>query len=151
MNPYQDKVLEFHRAVDAHSPTEITLKDYPFELRCKIILEEAAEFCDACGLDPKAAFDARNDQAARIDCNGEPNQVEMLDALCDLLYVVHGAFAAMGIDPDEYFNEVHRSNMTKLGSDGKPLRRHDGKIMKPENWSPPDLANILRQQLQKQK
>ena len=56
--------------------------------------------------------------------------VEIADALTDILYVVYGAGHAFGIDLDECYHEVHRSNMSKLGADGKPIYREDGKILK---------------------
>lgn len=70
--------------------------------------------------------------------------VEIADALTDLLYVVYGAGHAYGIDLDKCFNEVHRSNMSKLGADGKPVYREDGKVMKGPAYSPPDLETILK-------
>lgn len=65
--------------------------------------------------------------------------VEVADALGDLLYVVYGMGATLGIDLDRVFAEVQRSNMTKLGRDGKPVIRFDGKIMKGPDFEPPDL------------
>lgn len=65
------------------------------------------------------------------------------DALCDLLYVLNGTAVSLGIPLDECFAEVHRSNMSKLGEDGKPIKRNDGKILKGPNYSPPDLHSIL--------
>lgn len=70
--------------------------------------------------------------------------VEVADALTDLLYVVYGAGHAYGIDLDKCFNEVHRSNMSKLGADGKPVYREDGKVMKGPAYSPPNLETILK-------
>ena len=69
--------------------------------------------------------------------------VEIADALTDLLYVVYGAGHAFGIDLDECFNEVHRSNMTKLGEDGRPLYRDDGKVMKGPSYEEPNLEQFL--------
>ena len=68
------------------------------------------------------------------------SMLEIADALTDILYVVYGAGHAFGIDLDECFFEVHRSNMTKLGPDGRPIYRDDGKVMKGENYSQPDLT-----------
>lgn len=65
------------------------------------------------------------------------------DALTDILYVTYGAGAAYGIDLDSCFEEVHRSNMSKLGVDGKPIYRQDGKVLKGPNYSPPNLDKIL--------
>jgi predicted HAD superfamily Cof-like phosphohydrolase len=69
--------------------------------------------------------------------------VEVADALTDLLYVVYGAGHAFGIDLDECFKEVHRSNLSKLGEDFKPIKREDGKVLKPNTYSPPDLKFVL--------
>ena len=71
------------------------------------------------------------------------NMVEIADALTDLLYVVYGAGHAFGIDLDDCFAEVHRSNMSKLGPDFRPIKREDGKVMKPATYSPPDLKTVL--------
>jgi len=69
--------------------------------------------------------------------------VEVADALTDLLYVVYGSGHAFGIDLDECFKEVHESNMSKLGEDGKPIYREDGKVMKGPGYFPPELGDIL--------
>tara|TARA_B100000029_G_scaffold452498_1_gene477743 strand:+ start:645 stop:1025 length:381 start_codon:yes stop_codon:yes gene_type:complete len=69
--------------------------------------------------------------------------VDIADALTDLLYVVYGAGHAFGIDLDDCFHEVHRSNLSKLGPDFKPIKREDGKVLKPETYSPPDLKTVL--------
>jgi len=69
--------------------------------------------------------------------------VEIADALTDILYVVYGAGHAFGIDLDECYHEVHRSNMSKLGADGKPIYREDGKILKGPNYFHPNLEDIL--------
>ncbi len=71
--------------------------------------------------------------------------VETLDALTDLQYVLDGAYLSFGLHPikQHAFDEVHRSNMSKLGADGKPIRRpEDGKVMKGPNYSPPDLKAV---------
>ena len=69
--------------------------------------------------------------------------VEVADALTDLLYVVYGAGHAFGIDLDECFTEVHESNMSKLGEDGKPIYREDGKVLKGPGYFPPNLEEIV--------
>ena len=74
---------------------------------------------------------------------GKNSMLEIADALTDILYVVYGAGHAFGIDLDECFNEVHRSNMTKLGADGRPLYREDGKVMKGPNYEDPNLEQFL--------
>ena len=73
------------------------------------------------------------------------SMLEIADALTDILYVVYGAGHAFGIDLDDCFHEVHSSNMTKLGADGRPLYRDDGKVMKGPNYREPDLTAFVRQ------
>ena len=103
-----------------------TAPEFPSEaiqqLRFKLIDEELSEFVE--GLNNK-------------------DVVEVADALTDILYVVYGAGHAFGIDLDACFAEVHRTNMAKLGPDGKPIRREDGKVLKPEGWTPPNLRDVL--------
>lgn len=70
--------------------------------------------------------------------------VEIADGLADLLYVVYGTAAEYGIPIDEVYAEVHRSNMSKLGEDGLPIYRADGKVLKGPNYSPPDIEAILK-------
>lgn len=72
----------------------------------------------------------------------ENDLVEIADALADIIYIACGTAASYGIDLDEVFKEVHRSNMAKL-VDGKVIRREDGKILKPEGWTPPDIKSVL--------
>ena len=69
--------------------------------------------------------------------------IEVADALTDLLYVVYGAGHAFGIDLDECFQEVHESNMSKLGEEGRAIKREDGKVLKPDTYFPPDLKRVL--------
>ena len=92
------------------------------ELRCALVEEEAEEL--------RAAVEA-------------DDIVGIADAIADLLYVVHGAALTFGIPVDDVFAEVHRSNMTKLGDDGAPILRADGKVMKGPSYSPPQLEPIL--------
>ena len=73
----------------------------------------------------------------------DKDMVEVADALTDILYVVYGAGHAFGIDLDECYNEVHRSNLTKLGEDGYPMKDEDGKVMKGPNYEEPDLEQFL--------
>src|SRR5210317_2221699 len=91
-------------------------------LRIELIAEELNELFDACE---------------------KKDIVEVADALTDILYVTYGAGHAFGIDLDKCFKEVQRSNMSKLGEDGKPIYRDDGKVLKGSNYSEPDLKNAL--------
>jgi len=78
------------------------------------------------------------------DAMEEKDIVAVADALTDILYVTYGAGHAFGVDLDKCFAEVQRSNMSKLGTDGKPIYRDDGKVMKGPNYSEPDLQSILQ-------
>jgi predicted HAD superfamily Cof-like phosphohydrolase len=69
--------------------------------------------------------------------------VGIADALADIVYVIYGTALTYGIDLDTVLREVHRSNMSKLGSDGKPLIREDGKVLKSEKYFPPDIESVL--------
>ena len=62
--------------------------------------------------------------------------------LADIIYIVCGTAVSYGIPLDRVFDAVHQSNMAKL-VDGKPIRREDGKILKPEGWTAPDIKSIL--------
>ena len=92
------------------------------ELRIELIQEELEELSDAVA---------------------DRDMVQIADALTDLLYVVYGAGHSFGIDLDECFQEVHSSNMSKLGEDGRPIYREDGKVMKGPSFFEPDLEGIL--------
>ena len=68
---------------------------------------------------------------------------EVADALTDILYVTYGAGHAFGINLDKCFEEVQNSNMSKIGSDGKPIFNEKGKVMKGPNYFKPDLNKFL--------
>ena len=69
--------------------------------------------------------------------------LEVADALTDILYVSYGAGHAFGIDLDKCFDEVQNSNMSKLGSDGKPIYNESGKVMKGPDYFKPDLSKFI--------
>ena len=69
---------------------------------------------------------------------------ETADALTDILYVTYGAGHAFGINLDECFNEVQKSNMSKLSADGKPIYNDKGKVMKGPDYFKPDLNKFLK-------
>ena len=71
---------------------------------------------------------------------GEENQ---LKELADLVYVCFQFAASQEWDLDEALSRVHKSNMSKLGEDGKPIYREDGKVLKGPNYAPPDLSDLL--------
>ena len=74
----------------------------------------------------------------------EKNIKEIADSLTDILYVTYGAGHAFGIDLDKCFEEVQRSNMSKLGDDGKPIYNEKGKVMKGPKYFQPDLTKFVK-------
>ena len=69
---------------------------------------------------------------------------EVADALTDILYVTYGAGHAFGINLDQCFDEVQKSNMSKLGADGRPIYNENGKVMMGPNYFKPDLNKFLK-------
>ncbi len=117
-NCQQRMVAAFHGAMGvpvAEEPTMLAAERA--ELRCRLIEEEAREFCEAAQ---------------------HGDWLEMVDALVDLLYVTYGAAVEMGVDLASFFDEVHKANMRKT-----PGYR-GGKSLKPEQWRPPDLLRVYR-------
>jgi predicted HAD superfamily Cof-like phosphohydrolase len=144
----QRAVQDFHEAMGS------TVGEYPgirdAELRAKLILEEAAETAAALGYDVHVLMwdPIERDSTTPPDWNtyhdGERHVIDAIDGLADILYVVFGTAVAMGIDLSPFFDEVHRSNMTKVGGE----KRADGKVLKPETYEPPNLLpELIHQQL----
>ena len=69
--------------------------------------------------------------------------LEVADALTDILYVTYGAGHSFGINLDKCFDEVQKSNMSKLGKDGKPIYNEHGKVMKGPDYFKPDLSKFI--------
>jgi predicted HAD superfamily Cof-like phosphohydrolase len=76
------------------------------------------------------------------------DKIEIADALGDMLYILCGTIISHGLQHkiEEVFDEIQRSNMSKLGQDGKPIYREDGKVMKGPNYFKPDFSVILAEQ-----
>ncbi len=120
MNPFRDQE-KFMRACD-QSVNEFN-KDQ-FNLYVTLIEEEANELADAI-----TAHD----------------QVETVDALIDILVVTIGALHSMGADAEGAWKEVMKTNFAKIDRDtGKVRKREDGKVLKPQGWTPPDLKPYIR-------
>ena len=96
-------------------------------LRQELITEEANELYDELPY----YNDGRLDKAA------------LTKELADILYVTYGFAVTFDLPIDEVFERVHRSNMSKLGDDGKPIYREDGKVMKGPNYQPPKLDGLF--------
>jgi predicted HAD superfamily Cof-like phosphohydrolase len=140
-NKYHDTpVVEFHEAFGA--PIALTPTVPPEErrkLRCQLLLEETLEFVKASGFIVRIG----THEDFVFTPAFEPDVAEAADALADIRYVTDGAAVEWGIPLEKCFREVHRSNMSKLGEDGKPILRADGKILKGPNFTLPDLKSIL--------
>ena len=144
----QDFMLAFGQQVRDVPTTDITPEEQL--LRARLVFEEAMEFVDAMGCavvhdmgqwQIMLKSEYNNAESADIDLP------EAADALADSLVVIYGSFATLGIEPKSVFDEVHRSNMAKLGPNGQPiLREGDRKVLKPEGWTPPNIAGVLIEQ-----
>lgn len=129
-DPYVSLVHEFHRVFGVGAADEADLAEQPratIRMRAALIEEEASEAADAI--------------RAR-DLPGTAKE------LCDLLYVAFGGGVRFGIPVLACFRAVHEANMSKLGADGRPLFRADGKVLKGPNYRPPDIGGVLAWQAQ---
>lgn len=121
-----EAVEEFHNAfgLGVSNIPKADLGEAKLNLRYKLMAEENDEYLEAA------------------KCN---DLVEVADALGDMLYILCGTILEHGMQYkiEEVFEEIQRSNMSKLGEDGKPIYREDGKVMKGPNYFKPDIENIL--------
>ncbi len=112
-------------------------------MRMSLIAEEFAELVGAVyGRAARARVEAAYARAVADD-DGERDTAAAADALADLVYVVYGMALETGIDLAAVLAEVQRSNMSKLGADGRPVYREDGKVLKGPGYFPPDVAGVL--------
>lgn len=81
-----------------------------------------------------------------IESNEKRDLCGIADAIVDLIYVLIGRAVSYGIDLRPIWDAVQAANMAKLGPDGKPIRRADGKVIKPDGWKPPDIQALLMEQ-----
>ena len=75
---------------------------------------------------------------------GNRDLVEIADACADLKWVIEGLEHTLKIPQQAVWDEVARSNHAKIGKDGKVHKREDGKVLKPEGWTPPDIKSVLK-------
>lgn len=122
------QVLDFHEAFDLPREPRPTnhVGDSLAQLRLRLLREEVEEFADAV---------ERRDLVA------------IADALADVVYVAYGSAITYGIDLDAVVREVHRSNMSKLDAAGRPILREDGKVLKSERYRPPNIGQVVDDQL----
>ena len=125
-NAILSKVQDFHDVfgLEYHETPRADINTRIIELRHRLMAEENDEYLDA----------------AR-----EGNLSQVADALGDKLYILCGTIIAHGLQHKitEVFEEIHRSNMSKLDSEGRPIYREDGKILKSENYFLPDIEGVL--------
>ncbi|MCP4362442.1 MAG: hypothetical protein GY796_30925 [Chloroflexi bacterium] len=123
------KLVAFHLAADGSVPPAPTVPQAEIlSVRRTLIREEYEEVMAAFG-EVDGVENGRSPQAL----------TELAHELADLLYVVYGTFAACGIDADAVFSEVHSANMRKMGGP----RRADGKLLKPPDWQPANVGQVL--------
>jgi predicted HAD superfamily Cof-like phosphohydrolase len=125
MKTQLEQVAEFHQAFGDENGIEAQLlEEKTFQLRHRLMREENNEYLDACW-------------------NGD--MVEIADALGDELYILLGTILKHGLQDkiEAVFTEIHKSNMSKLGEDGKPILREDGKFLKGPNYFKPNILKAL--------
>ena len=135
MTDVQAMVVEFHQAFDLPNRLGQGKPDAMHErteLRKDLIEEEFYEFLDS----HRRSYTNYNDLR-------DVDTVAYADALADLVYVCFGAAIEAGVDLNMVLREVHRSNLSKLGEDGKPIYREDGKVLKGPNYSAPNIKEVL--------
>ena len=137
-------VRRFHRLYGLPVRTDGPgLERESLHMRMSLIAEEFAELVGAVyGKAARGEIEAAWGRAAAAD-DGERDTVAAADALADLVYVVYGMALETGIDLAAVLAEVQRSNMSKLGADGRPVYRGDGKVLKGPDYFPPDVAGVL--------
>ena len=127
------RLEEFQKAIGNPAPDRPSVPDAAtLELRARLLHEEFAETLEALAelrLEP----DVRGEAFAHL-----------MRELADMLYVTYGMFAACGVDADAVFAGVHRANMHKAMGP----RRSDGKVLKPADWQPPDVAGVVKRLLE---
>lgn len=128
-------VAEFHRAFDQPAPDAPPLlpdRDL-VHLRMRLIREEVNEVMEEL----IALSNTKDPVKARELLR------KLLKELADLRYVTEGAAVTFGLPIDEAYAEVHRSNMSKLGEDGRPVKRDDGKVLKSDRYRPADMYQFV--------
>lgn len=127
-----DKVRQFHDVMGQE--LDVEFRTSLLELRERLLREEYIEVINEVSV---ALMELERDGFVS---NG--TREALIKELADLKYVLNGFAATFGIDLDVAFNRVHESNMSKLGDDGKPIRRLDGKVMKGPNYQPPSMHGL---------
>ena len=132
-----EAVHEFHEAFGIPKAHPSDVQSVAF--RMKLIKEEFEEVVEAAGF----CLDIDHRDELLLYAEESCNPAHLLKELSDLAYVIYGTAEAFGWDLDEAVKRVHESNMTKLGADGKPIYRNDGKVLKGPNYAEPDLKDLV--------
>ena len=130
---YYDAVKAFTVAMGQPVGKDLTKERERLNMRTKLIEEETKE----------AVQETLWQTASDALGNPQIDKAELTKELADLLYVTYGFAVTFGLPIDEVFERVHRSNMSKLGDDGKPIYRDDGKVLKGPNYQPPKLDDLF--------
>lgn len=153
-NRIDTQVREFHRVMGVQDLAGLGVPDEPtVRLRLRLVLEEAFELVEAT-LARAVDFARLRDLEERVShlvdhASFSVSIVGVADALADIDYVVAGTRLAFGIDGDAVADEVHRANMAK--APGGIVKRNDfGKVVKPDGWTPPDVAGVLQKQRERE-
>ena len=138
-------VRRFHHVYGLPVQTDgASLERESLDMRMSLIAEEFSELVGAVyGQAARAEIESSYRRAVAAD-DGTRDTVETADALADLIYVIYGMALETGIDLASVLAEVQRSNMSKLGADGKPVYREDGKVLKGPDYFPPNVEAVLR-------
>ena len=138
-------VRRFHHVYGLPVQTDgASLERESLDMRMSLIAEEFSELVGAVyGQAARAEVESSYRRAVAAD-DGTRDTVETADALADLIYVIYGMALETGIDLASVLAEVQRSNMSKLGADGKPVYREDGKVLKGPDYFPPNVEAVLR-------
>ena len=138
-------VRRFHHVYGLPVQTDgASLERESLGMRMSLIAEEFSELVGAVyGQAARAEIESSYRRAVAAD-DGTRDTVETADALADLIYVIYGMALETGIDLASVLAEVQRSNMSKLGADGKPVYREDGKVLKGPDYFPPNVEAVLR-------
>ena len=138
-------VRRFHHVYGLPVQTDgASLERESLDMRMSLIAEEFSELVGAVyGQAARAEVESSYRRAVAAD-DGTRDTVETADALADLIYVIYGMALETGIDLASVLAEVQRSNMSKLGADGKPVYREDGKVLKGPGYFPPNVEAVLR-------
>lgn len=147
--PTIDYARQFHQIYEQPIATSPCIPSFDQrKLRVKLILEELEEFAISSHIESPAvieAFQQLNCSIDRVPRNeGETaNIIYAADALGDLDYVVAGGNLVWGIPAERVMAEIHRSNLSKLGADGRPIKREDGKVIKGPGFFEPNLKKVI--------